>query len=423
MSNITRNTEKEYRYCVIEGGNDSDPDPERTGRVRLRDISRHGKNVKTEHLPWSQLLSNPQGQGQNEFNRPPDPGQIVLCLVPRGAGTTGYKHVIGIPITKEMADAAIPGNQSFPWAGLEDFKQKKLKINVPPNIKLTQEDGKSIYQIQEKGEKFFRALTDELPGHMASKPFQNNAGRQLKSIPTALQEAQSILDSDALSSLPGSNFSLSNLFDMIPQEAKDAMPENIQTALSNMMVLSSSSDDSGGASSGVNTGYRVNDEVFSENLGKIFGNVKTYAQLEDAISSVHEGSEIAGLESLEGITRKLMGPFGEITQNIDSQGGMSFDIPEAVKQAQESFSGLMSGINAGGSNLFGSDTKIPNDMLSRFPLETQSQFKEMLEKVSPSKNDKRGRIHNTVSGLEEVFKNFEASNPVFTQKIPFISGK
>jgi hypothetical protein len=411
MSNTTKQTENEIRYCIVEGGHDADPDPDMAGRVRLRDIQRHGPGVKTEHLPWSQLLSNPQGAGQKEFNRPPDPGQIVVCMVPKGGGTTGYKHVFGIPLGKEEAQAAIPGNMSFPWAGLQDFKKQTLKISVPPDVKQQTENDKVIYKIQEKGQKYMRALADGLPSHIASYILAQSPVQEHKNVPTAVSQQSERLTSGMMGMLGGSMFSMSSLSSLVGSiggggggsgggGSGSVQQQNLQQAFDNAMTLIQSSNDTEGPGNGLNNQFVVNEAVFNTKVQELFAGVTNYQQLDDALRTVMRDESIRGLDQLPDATISTTGPFGELTLTLSANGAVSNTESNTTKQNKSAFSGSggggLGGIFAGSDKLFGSQLQKMAELAGRLP--TAAKVQQKIQEMKDLGNTKSARQKQNEGG-------------------------
>jgi hypothetical protein len=407
LGNTTKQTENEIRYCIVEGGDSSDPDPDRAGRVRLRDIQRHGPGVKTTDLPWSQLLSNPQGMGQKEFTRPPDLGQIVVCMVPKGGGTTGYKHVFGIPLGKELAQAAV-GGMSFPWQGLEDFKQKTLPINIPPNVEQSTEGSKVIYKIVEKGQKYKRALADNLPSHIASIILAQAPVQELKNVPTALSQVTERLSGALMGAMGGGMFSMSGLLGQISNMS--GMPKEIQTGLNNAMTLLQSSNDSATTAEGLNTGFRINEPVFKQNVNRVFANVQTYGDLEQALQTTLTDESIRGLDQLPSTSVVVDGAFGAVTVTIAANGYSNVAQTQQAQAGHSSMSSSLGGILAGSDNLFGQQFQKMIEMAGRMPT-TQDwqtkiqQIKKLGNEVAAREKQNNGGSQTTRdTSLQNIFK-------------------
>lgn len=391
MTNTTRGTEQVWRYGLVEGGHDADPDPERAGRVRVRDISRHGKLVKTEHLTWSQM-PNPSGSmGQNETNRPADPGQIVLMAVPRGGGTTGQGHPLALPVPIENGAGALDSNSSV-------GKQTKLKINLPPKLQQAMENNKLIYKVINSGGMYSRGVADGFPGHIATKMLTQNPVTEWKNIPTAVEKGTNVMTGSMLGGLPGQ---LSSMFSMLSSMgggggggSGGGNSTNNQKALQNAALLVSQVDESAGVSIGVNAQKRVGTAAADA------GNYKTYGELEDAATSRMQGDH--GNSTLGDATVDIEGAYGTVKLKVKPDGSVEEQSSSSITSAIQSFLSTLTSTIASGDDFLGKNTKMA-DMISRFSPQAAQQFKQFIEKVSPDKSSTRQRLHKDTSiGHEKI---------------------
>lgn len=379
--------------ATVEGGDKADPDPQKAGRIRARQTDVHGPLVKTEHLKFLQPSVAP-GTGQHETPRPPRPGQVVQIL----KSLDGYSYVMGIAMG--LGEAAGGFDKIVPQ--IEAAVKKVTGMAIPPDIFNKTETNRTglpkvTKDIEEKSEEDRHELYNGLPSHGAAPSLAGLINNPVKQVTTALTELGTNLSSGILGQLPGSLFSLGNLFNLITSEQKkelmDALPSEIQSALTNLMTLKQS--EKGGSLPGnFMLGGTVNPSTFFPSLLSKLKKVKNFGELDsvlnEIVGDVFSESALDGLADLE---LTIDGLFGQTKKKISANGTISFTASQTFITIQNLFKALVSAIpSAHGDEMFGSDSKI-QDLMQR--LKTDSiikNVKENLEKKHPSKNTKRQKL-------------------------------
>lgn len=367
------------RYFRVEGGHDGDPDPEQAGRVRLRDIALHGENVRTEDLPFSQMLTDASGSGSFQFNRPPLPGTLVVAWVPPGAEHTGYAHVIGTPIgIDKPGSKEIPGNSALP----NRMALTDILVKIPPKIKAAVESNRSgieknYREVVEKGKRINFSLLQGIPNHGAEFLMSGLRNSPLTQISTALDTFDSILSSSIISQLPGFQFGgLGDIMSLIPDEIlgdlEGAIGGELMQALNNIQQLMPSELGSMVPTSGfMAMGRRVNPDTIVDTLVSTIQGATGHGSLVEALRTIEQGltdSSFTGMDQFAPITNILAGGFGNITQSIDAFGNISNTVESAVEALESLFTGKIDGIlNAAGSQLLTSSGTPLKSLAERIP--------------------------------------------------------
>lgn len=380
------------RIGRIEGGSDKDPDPAQAGRVRIRDISRHGPLVKTEDLPFSQMLSPATGTGGFEFNRPPLPGTMVFYYVPEGAENTGYAFPIGIPHGVDSGGDGIPGNYNIPNLG----KAVETLMNLPPEIQGILESNRSGLQkltkkLQEFDSKVKLELLQNLPSHGASFLSAGLRNTPLQNIATALESFDQVLNSGMLSGMGTSTFSLGNLFsDMSPNlidNLMKALPSELGNGLSNLLNLMPKETGILTPPSGASIGNQINPTVFFTNAVSQLQNVTNFGELSTVLQSLSNPSN-SGLDQLPNLINTIKTPFGDLIQMISPLGEITNQLSDSFQSLEKIFSNLVSGISGVKFQTLLSPEGTPfSDLINRFDSSTASTLNAKLQNFSQEIND------------------------------------
>lgn len=379
--------------ATVEGGDKSDPDPQKAGRVRARQSDVHGPLVKTEHLKFIQPSVAP-GTGQHETPRPPRPGQVIQLL----KTLDGYSYVMGIAMG--LGEAAGNFDQMVPQ--VKAAIEKATGMSIPPDVQGETESNRTglekiIKKVVEKGKEDMHKLYEGLPSHGAAPSLAGLINNPVKQVTTALTELGNNLSSNILGQLPGQLFSIGNMLNLMSNEQIDELmsnlPSEIQTAFNNMMTLKQS--EKGGSLPGnFMLGGMVNPATFIPTLIGKLKNATNFGQLDSIINELASDalSETA-MEGLADIETTIEGLFGEITKTISANGAINTVASAAFSQLQSLFNSLASGIpSAHGDELFGAESKI-KDLMQRLKTdEFIKNVKENLEKKHPSKNAKRQKL-------------------------------
>ncbi len=392
------------RYFRVEGGHDADPDPEQSGRMRLRDIARHDDNVKTEDLPFSQGLAPISGNGGFEFNRPPLPGTLVVAWVPEGAEQTGYAHPLGIPIGKDKPGSkAIPGNSVLP----NRMESTEIGINIPAIAKtITQANRSGIEQItkeiQEKGKKISFKLLQGIPTHGADFLMSGIRNSPLTQISTALDSFDSVLSGDMLSALPGVAFGglsdiVSSVLNEGIEEINDAIGSEAVETLQNIMLLMPSESGSGTPQSGfMISGLRVNPEVVVQNILNDLKSGNSVMNVLQSLESKLSDPAFTGMDQFANITQTIAGGFGNITQTIDMFGNITSGVDDIVQSLIDmAFGKFTSILGAGGTSVLTEAGTPMKSLIERIPNATLvGQLQNMLATFTDD-NAAKDRMRNS----------------------------
>ena len=403
MSSINRkgHDESKIGIAVVEGGQKSDPDPQKAGRVRARDPMRQGSLVKTEHLPFIQLMSNVQGFGQHEFTRPPRPGQLIQYV----KNLDGYKQVLGILHGVEVPNGSLPGGTNLDSLipQLREAAKALTGMNIAPIVQQVLEQNKSgleklTKQLKEKIEKDRHELYQGLPTHGAIASMAGLIAQPLQQISTALTEQSAQLTSDMVSQIGGSSFSMGSIINQLSStlqsEIFDNLAPEISAAINNMQTLMSSEEFLASLPGNFVTGGRVNPATFLPKVVEALKNVTTVGELDDAMQGlVNDMFASNALDGIEDVINDVVGMFGDVQRILKANGDIEFTIDSLFQQAQEAFASLASSIPSAAEQLFGNNSQIP-DLIKR--LKDQSTVgagKANIENKSPQKKEVRELLY------------------------------
>lgn len=394
----------DMRYYLVEGGHDQDPDPEQAGRVRVRDLGRHGPDVKTDHLPFTQLSSPAGGNGQNEFNRPPPPGSIVVGYSPRGSEHTGYIHVMGILHGIQQPGIGVPGNVKLPF--LETAKNMEaIKNIIPPDIEKDLESNrtgieKTLSVIKEKGNPFKQSLLDNLPSHGAIFALTGVKNAPLEQITTALSQHSEMLTSGKLGGLPGSldlksvmgNLNMGNM----DSKMKGAATSFLSQIQNDKITLQ--------PPEGAMFGKQVNAGQLASKMQGVLDSAGNVGELLDGLkSSVSIGSLAGTLQGMTGTTIDVETAFGTIKQTINPDGSSSNEENDNIQKLIQLFLSLLGSILNGGKTLFEQSGTPLNELAGRLEPGIESKIKTIIENTSNSNSKKqRGRIPQSLPNVTDL---------------------
>lgn len=433
---MKRNDEGRMRYFLVEGGHDADPDPEKAGRVRVRDLSKHGENVLTEHLPFSQVLSTPGDDGGMAFNRPPQPGTVVVGFAPEGAGQTGYAHVVGIPHGVHKEESGIEGNISLPF--IKRAKEFKSKINVPPQIKSILSDNRTGISkwtkiFEERGTSFSQSLVSEIPSHGASFELAGLRNTPLKQISTALDTVHNVMNSDKLASLPGSSFNIGSLLSSLSSSVNSSLSNNsgganILGALGSFTANSPVEQNDAQPAEGAMLGNRVDPSAMLSQLQSLLSGASNSGQILSALKNIQSPASMASsLSGLGDITSTIPTAFGDIIQKISPSGEITNILGSGVQDLIQSFLSKIAGIPGAGQGkpLFGESGTPIQSLIERMLNGSRgSELTSFLGRLTSGENLAKLAMRETgnTNGLGAVTKNLKDNDFLdrFGKQIPFI---
>lgn len=378
---------------VIEGGHKDDPDPQKLGRVRVREIGVHGPNVKTKHLPFVQQMAA-SGTGQHETPRPQRPGQVVHML----KTGDGYGHVLGIA----MGLMAGMGNMENIVPQLKTDAMTDTGMSLPPNIQDQIQSNRSglekiIKIIVEKSLTDIQQNYEGLPSSGASPSLAGIQSNPVQNVSTALTLLSGVLSASILSSMPGTSFSLGNLLLMLSQDQQDDlfsdMPDSVKTSFFNMMQMKQA--EIGTSMPGnFSSGGQIDPIYFLPLIIKKLKTASNSGSLDDVFIEISQLLfASSGLETLADIVLDSEGLFGPTKTRVSPNGQILIETTDEFRRLEQLFTTLVSSIpSSHGDELFGSSTQIPELMKRAKTTSDISATKENLENKHPEKNETRYKV-------------------------------
>lgn len=345
---------------------------------KVRIPRKHGRNVQDNHLAWIPAENSISGAMTSPAAL--DKGQSVNVRMNPGDGGTSRGIITSVLNNTENKNALIGGGTNLPGVNqnLSKYKgQKRSKpVKVPPDV---QEGGDPVVvTVKEKGE-WSLSKADGLINSLTSSPIFGSRVPQVQNVSTAIDQAEAILSSSMISSLPGMNFSIGNLLNDMPTALKDelfkALPNGVGEQLENVMsmVRSYSPSSSGGSTSG----SRVNPDVFFVNAANILKNVKNSDDIIAALQIIDSDPSITGMDQLSSVINTIETPFGSLDQVISPDGAVSIIKSQAMQAAEQAFGSLL-----GQVQMLQSISDQLGPMLDRFAPGVREQFKSNLEAIS-----------------------------------------
>lgn len=402
---ILKDTANQFQYGVAGPG----ANPENTCdlnnmQVKTRYPFKHGEGVKDEHLGFSNLVV-PVGQ-QHVLAPVFDEGSTIAALQTAAQPGTNLSLVCGtVPQIGNM-EGATPGNNPFSF--LQMKKKNGAGTKTPPN---SEREGE-IFKIVEKGIEHSLSLLDGTSSHGAFNIMAGLKNEALKTVATAKEQFEKVLDSSMLSQMPGMNF---NLGDMLNQLSGDQaaelfkdMPKEIQTGLKNTLAMmqNASAADAGGFM----TGGRVNPEVFTQNIVSELKDVKTIGQMMNKLQTLQGDESLRGMDQYANVAIEIETAFGNVTQQLTSSGGVSLDIPEQVQNILSSFQSQLSNLpGAGGPSKGMFQGSQIGEIFNRLPKEAQEKFKELTQKHVDSGSGPRSLLNGAAAKVirKKLFPMFD----------------
>lgn len=279
--------------CVIERGSNRDPRPSKTksGEMVCTLPGTWGTGVRNDHIPLmppEKALSD-----LDTFTGVPDYGTMLA----------GYKNEGELRFFPTNTWAGINGGQQG-MAGNFNLMSRLAQLanrcdgrNRPPNYKEVTRNGARVRIPDEKGCWFFN-LTRGIPTHAAMAEIAGIKLPQLKNIPTATQQFNSILTPEMVANLPGIAMSIGSILPMILNNSsnrekvfKNKKPEVID-AFESISALSQSGSTMNGG--GYTTGVKVNQEVFTENAVDMLSRCDSVADILNCLTDLSTNPKYFG---------------------------------------------------------------------------------------------------------------------------------
>jgi len=344
---------------------------------KVRIPRKHGQNVSDDHLAW--IAAENSIFGAITSVAALDKGTMVSVRQNPGEGGTSRGTIVSVNNNRESKNPQLSGSSSLPGVSDNVSKYKSEErakpVNLPPDV---QESGDPVVaKVIEKGP-WSLAKADGLLNSLTASPIFGSKVPQVQNISTAIDQAEAILSSAMMGSLPGLNFSIGNLLSSMPAQLKDelfkSLPDGVGEQLENVMSLVRSYTPSSGG--GGSAGKMVNPEVFFSNAVNILKSAKNSDDIIKALQQIDSDDSITGMDALGAITSTIETPFGSLDQVISPDGAISIIKSQAMQAAEKAFGSLLGQVKALESI---SDQLGP--MLDRFAPEVRAQFKSNLEAI------------------------------------------
>lgn len=403
-----RNKEtRRIAYGIVEGGHDADPDPNQTGRVRVRQVDKQGKDIPTNHLPFVQTCTT--SDGQNEFNRPPRPGQAVLLMVEED----GYCHVIGpAPGAEKAGEKTMAGGgKSLDSVNpqLPKNSQVELEIETPPNVSTENQSNDTglpmvTKKVEEKGQQVKHGLYEGLPTTGGLFSMGGLRVKNLIGISTARNPLSESLTPEVLSKMQGqAGFDIGSIMsqvtDKIKSEVMGSMSPQMQAATTNLLALLPS-EKSLSSPGNFDFGGKVDPSTFMNNAMNAIKGATNLGELETAFGKINDTSniEFTGLGALANVTIEIDGAHGPMNQSVNPvTGKISVSSGnDTIDQLIQAFLQLLQGIpssSADGSPFFGQNSQMDKLKERMGSFASVKSMKEALERMSPDKTQERRQLH------------------------------
>ena len=210
----------EITPMVIAGGDKTDPAQRHDGSMKLFDPMRwNQQDFNLDDLWFNGFMQMPTQFGQMSTGGGLDPGTVVYVL--KQAGEPGGTIIGAASGTRQGSSGGSIGGQDLMNGDLiSELSSRKIGVNVPPQITETTERGAKIRKIKEKGEQHSLDMLDGLPLHGAL--FQMTGFRlpELKSIPTAKQKNDKMMNNQMMQQLQGQVMSMAQMFQGLMQNGR-----------------------------------------------------------------------------------------------------------------------------------------------------------------------------------------------------------
>lgn len=368
---------------IVEGGDDSDPSPNRDGAVRVRILSEMGPGVKKEHLAFSKPMYSPH-QGHGILNSPPlDKGALVLAMnLPTTVGSEGSNFTTIIGHIQSIADngGSLAGSQQNPVGQvISKLRSETKNVRLPPNIRETMRNGARIRQAVEKNQDFALKVFDGIPSHGAIYPMAGIPLPELNNLATARQQYGNILTSSIASQLPGLQMSLGRMFSLFTNTMLnrifDSLPRELRVAFETMTNLIQTFE--GNEMGRFATAGKVHEETFINNAISVLSGNTNLGGLIDGMMRLQMDTSLHGLDKFDPVTLAITTAFGGINRKYDAYGNILEDvIPDAVSLIIQAFSGILGSAfslpSADGSlSLFGFTSQAVDESMTRMPTQIE----------------------------------------------------
>ena len=293
MSNDPRT--HSIQFNIVSGGQQSDPDPNKSGGFRSFCPPFHGTNINPTEMAFNTPPTIAAQAFTEMYSRPPDPGTLVC-----GAATALGERQSFVPTGAYGGGINGTGTNVAGNSGLYKLIQLvqalTTGIQVKPQIVEKMVDGALVREMKEKGQDWTHNMTQGIAPHAAWNPIAGQFLQEMKNIETALQSFAQMPNAGALAQLPGSIMNLGSLLKGLTNKQKSKatqnMPPLVAQGFESMLNLTSDSETSGMTM----TGGRINPEVFTENMIDLLSQVTNISDLVDVMFRLQYDESIRGLE-------------------------------------------------------------------------------------------------------------------------------
>jgi len=366
-------------------------DPKKMGRCRVMIPQLHAPHLEESKMPWMQLASNANDDGQFSFDRPPQVGATVMVYYPPGSKSSGFGIIENV-LNGVHDPKALEGNISLDKLGWVIAAYEAIHdMFGPPDVQqttTTNDTGKEQVTTTISNTRDAPSIKGKLriPSNFAFESivkFYN----ELEDVATAVQDSAASMTTDLAALLPGENFSLSGLLSLFDDDQIEQLESSMGEAYGAMQsILSNIGTDS--PLSGTNftqTANRMNPATFASNAIAALRNAIDLKSVDETLKSLLTDRTIRGIDELEDVATEVATAFGNLDITLSANGNISTSVSDSLQTLISAFESFAGGIeNSVGTMLSKSD--ITTDGYKRLSTEVQTEFKEFLESASVIKD-------------------------------------
>ena len=329
---------------------------EEDGRIlyKVRVPNLWGPNVSDDDLIYCPAELPPTLGSATTSGGALDKGQFVRVKIDTGQGPTGQFTIRSTYHSTLRSNSEMPGN--FSWNKMYGDLLAELPrtgVRLPPDIqKKVNEKGVEVAELVEKGEFALRDLIG-IASHGTQNPLNGVMIPQMKSVRTALAQAENALTSDILDKLPGSQFKFSDLFDTLGKEGTKevlgSLPDRVHDALLTVVALTQNYSSE---TSSLEI-MRINPAVFTAEVVTLLKGTDTITDLLGKISRIMSGDvSLTGMDKLPGITEIVSGLFGDKIISISPTGQITNSNSNDYSAALDAFTSFMGSFSNADGTVF-----------------------------------------------------------------------
>lgn len=359
---VAPNEGREF-YGVILGPNKEDQPKVENGqffyKVWVNQLyGKYGESdVKPADIPFIPAMLPPGMAGGTTSAGALSVGQLVKLGKDVAQGTNGFGTITGLIHTVTSGDTTMLGSTYSLMT--RELESTKRDIRLPPDLKTVLNDnGVEVTELVEKG-LFSLKEVFGIASHGAQ--IDGVQMPQITNILTAKGGATNFITSSIAQAMPGSQFSLGDLLNIMPAKLQDelfsSMPKEVTEALTTTLALTQKYDTSG-VTGGLSMAKRIDPTIFLANAVKLLKDIEDVDELMAALKRLMTDASLGGLESTQHIY-KSPSTFGEQTITIDSLGNITSLLESAGKDKLRSFSTMLGNITSPTGTLFDQVSDLP----------------------------------------------------------------